>query len=73
MAVIVLGLFLAVPWVGLWSVIVAFSGHTHFLNLIKEIYIYICGSMSDERYMTMRYSRLFTVFEVIKSRALVKA
>ena len=23
-------LFLAGPWVGLWSVIVAFLGHTHF-------------------------------------------
>ena len=24
-------LFLAVPWVGLWSMIVAFPGHTHLL------------------------------------------
>ena len=31
MAVSVLYLFLAVPWVGLWSVIVAFPGHTPFL------------------------------------------
>ena len=61
MAVIVLGLFLAVPWVGLWSVIVAFSGHTHFFKPYQGD-IHICGSMSDERYMTMRYSRLFTVF-----------
>ena len=63
MAAIVLSLFLAVPWVGLWSVIVAFSGHIHFYKP-NQGDIYICGSMSDERYMTMRYSRLFTVFDV---------
>ena len=31
MAVIVLCLFLTVPWVGLQFVIVAFPGHTHLL------------------------------------------
>ena len=29
MAVSVLCLFLALPWVGLWPVIVVFPGHTH--------------------------------------------
>ena len=29
MAVSVLCVFLSMPWVGLWYVIVAFSGHTH--------------------------------------------
>ena len=29
MAVSVLCLFLMVPWVGMWSLIVAFPGHTH--------------------------------------------
>ena len=28
-AISVLCLFLAVPWVGLWFVVVAFPGHTH--------------------------------------------
>ena len=32
MAVSVLWLFLAVPRVGLWCVIVVFPGHTHILN-----------------------------------------
>ena len=31
-AVIVLSFFLTVPWVGLWSVIVAFPDHTHVLT-----------------------------------------
>ena len=30
-AVIVPFLYLAVPWIGLWSVVVAFPGHTHLL------------------------------------------
>ena len=30
-AVSILGLFLVVPRIGLWSVIEAFSGHTHLL------------------------------------------
>ena len=32
-SVVVHCLFLMVPWVGLESVIVAFYGHTHYLNL----------------------------------------
>ena len=32
----VLCLFLTVPWVGLWSVIVAFPGHTHLLYIPKS-------------------------------------
>ena len=32
MAVSFLCLFLAVPWDGLWSVTVAFPGHTHLLS-----------------------------------------
>ena len=34
MVVCVLCLFLTVPWVGLWSVIVALSGHTDLIILI---------------------------------------
>ena len=38
MAVSVLCLFLMVPWVGLWSLIVAFPGHTRmfFLTSVME-------------------------------------
>ena len=35
LAVSVMCLFLAVQWVGLWSVIVVFSGHTCFWNLYR--------------------------------------
>ena len=39
-AVCVLCLFLRVLWVGLWSVIAALPGHTHFfMNLAYSLYI----------------------------------
>ena len=37
-AVSIVCLFLAVPWVGLWYVLVAFPGHTHLLTNIKDPY-----------------------------------
>ena len=41
-SLIVLCLFLAVPWAGLWFVIAALSGQTHFfftLNYLKTMWI----------------------------------
>ena len=39
MAVSVLCLFLAVPWVGLLSVVVKFTGHNHMLVYIMSEYL----------------------------------
>ena len=45
MAVCVLRIFLVVPWVGLKSVIVAFSGHTHGLYICYGC-LFLCVSGS---------------------------
>ena len=36
MVVSVLCLFLAVAWVGMWPVVVAFSSHSHILHVVNR-------------------------------------
>ena len=44
-------LFLMVPWVGLWSVIVAFPGHTHRLFMLLCLNINIPDQNIYSRYL----------------------
>ena len=50
MAVCVLCLFLTVPWVGLQSLIVAFSGHTHLGKQIQTSLRLISVALSNVLY-----------------------
>ena len=58
----VLCLFLAVPWVGLWSVIVAFPGHTHLLfepfSFTSAMFLYLYLSRSFTNLSIMKKSNL---------------